>query len=303
MSKRSDYYLTRLGRLGQLLKAASPVQGNSHSSGLVLFAADHGISTEGYSAYTPLRTDILVEYHLQEKSPVSRILKHIDRPEIIVDAGLYHPVQHQAVLSHPVRQGSRSFLEQDALWSGEVEQALQMGYYLWDEISGWQFDIIGVGELGVGNTLAAEAITCAMLQLKPEQVVDRGSAEDKVIRQKIDIINRALQHRHPQSGNYIDLLVRFGGLEIAALTGFIIRMFALNKKVILDGLVTAVAAALASSVLPGKTDLLIVPSLAAEEGHQYVLEKLGIQAIWDIQLNYGEGLAAALSMFLLEVLS
>jgi len=97
--------------------------------------------------------------------------------------------------------------------------------------------------------------------------------------------------------------MRFGGLEIAALTGFIMRMFTLNKKVILDGLVTAVAAALASLVVRGKTDLLIAPSLAAERGHQYVLEELGLTAIWNVELNYGEGLAAAFSMFLLEVLS
>jgi len=303
MSNLSDYYLGRLGRLGQLLKAVSPSPDRPLRSGLVVFAADHGISLEGYSAYAPLRTDKLVDWHLQGKSPVSRIVNHINRPEIIVDVGLYHPVQHQAVLSHPVRRGSRSFLEQDALWSGEVDQAVQRGFSLWDNISGWQFDIIGVGELGVGNTLAAEAITCAMLQLEPEQVVGSGSSADKVIRQKIDIIKRALQHRHPQPDNYIDLLMRFGGLEIAALTGFIMRMFTLNKKVILDGLVTAVAAALASLVVRGKTHLLIAPSLAAERGHQYVLEELGLTAIWNVELNYGEGLAAAFSMFLLEVLS
>jgi len=303
MSSLSDYYLCRLGRLGQLLQAVDPMPGHALRSGLVVFAADHEISREGCSAYTPLSTGRLVEYHLQGKSPVSRILKHIDCPEIIVDVGLFHPIHHQAVLSRPVRRGSRAFLEQDALWPEEVEQAQQIGFSLWDAISAYQFDIIGLGELGVGNTLAAEAITCAMLQLRPEQVVGRGSAADKVIRQKIDIINRALQHRRPQPDNCVDLLVRFGGLEIAALSGFIMRSFAMNKKVILDGLVTAVAAALANLVQPGKTHLLIAPSLAEEPAHQYVLAELGLKTLFDMQLNYGEGLAAALSMFLLEVLN
>lgn len=301
-SNLHDSYLRRLGKIGHLLTAAGQAGSGSHRSGLVIFAADHGISTEGYSAYAPLRTDTLVEYHLQGKSPVSRILKHINRPEIIVDVGLAHPLHHQALLQHRVRQGSRSFLEQDALQSGEVQQAIQKGFSLWDEISGWQFDIIGLGELGVGNTLVAEAITCTMLKLEPEKVAASGSADDKVIRHKTDIIKRALQYRHPQPDNHVDLLMRFGGLEIAALTGFIIRMFTLNKVVILDGLVTAVAAALASMALPGKTELLVAPSLAAEMGHRYVLEELGLKAVWDWQLNYGEGLAAALSIFLLEVL-
>jgi nicotinate-nucleotide--dimethylbenzimidazole phosphoribosyltransferase len=269
----------------------------------VIFAADHGISIEGYSAYDPLKTDALVKLHLEGLSPVSRILKSINKPEIIINAGLYHPLNDTRLINHSIRLGSRPFIEEDALSAAEVEQAFQMGYLLWDEISGWQFDIIGLGELGVGNTLAAEAITCTMLNLKPEQMAGPGSATDKVIRQKTDIIKEAWQHRYPQPDNYIDLLRRFGGLEIAALTGFVVRMITLDKVVILDGLVTTVAAVLASLVLPGKSELMIAPSLAAEPGHQYLLEELGIQAVWDWQLNYGEGLAAALGMYLLDILT
>ncbi|HQA49677.1 MAG: nicotinate-nucleotide--dimethylbenzimidazole phosphoribosyltransferase [Syntrophomonadaceae bacterium] len=303
MSSLSEFYLQRLGKLSQLLTEASTLPIELHHSGLVIFAADHGISTEGYSAFEPLRTELLVRLHLEGKSPVSRILRCIDKPEIIVNAGLYRPIYHKRLINHPIRRGTRPFLVEDALTRLEVEQAVQMGFSLWDEISGWQFDIIGLGELGVGNTLAAEALACAMLNLEPEQVVDRGSADYKVIRQKADIIKRALKHRYPEPHDYKDLLMRFGGLEIAALTGFVVRMFTLNKMVILDGLVTTVAAALASLIVPGKTELLIAPSLAGEIAHQYLLEKIGLQAIWDGQLNYGEGLAAALSVFLLNILT
>lgn len=303
MSSQSEFSLKRLGKLSQLLSAASVLPSEFHHSGLVIFAADHGISTEGYSAFDPLRTDLLVKFHLEGKSPVSRILKSINKPEIIVNAGLYHHINYKSLLNYPVRRGSRPFLEGDALTPLEVEQAVQLGFSLWDEISEWQFDIIGIGELGVGNTLAAEAITCAMLNLKPEQIAGSGSAAYKVISQKTDIIKRALQYRHPQPNDYRDLLMRFGGLEIAALAGFVARMFTLNKIVILDGLVTTVAAALASLILPGRTELLIAPSLAGEMGHQYLLEELGMQAVWDWQLNFGEGLAAALGVFLLHILA
>lgn len=303
MNSPSEYYLQRLGKLRQLILAASVSPADFHRSGLVIFAADHGISTEGYSAFEPLRTDLLVKAHLEGESPVSRILRSINKPEIIVDAGLYHPINRKEVLNHPIRQGSRPFLQGDALTLAEVDQAIQLGFSLWDEISGWQFDIIGIGELGVGNTLAAEAITCAMLNLKPEGIVGSGSADYKVINQKTDIIRRALQHRYPQPDDYRDLLMRFGGLEIAALAGFVVRMFTLNKIIILDGLVTTVAAALASLIQPGKTELLIALSLAGELGHQYLLEELGMQAVWDWQLNYGEGLAAAFSLFLLDILA
>lgn len=296
-------YLQRLGKLGSMLDSFHKISSHCHRYGLLVFAGDHGISQEGYSAYAPLSSHILVERHLQGESPVSRLLLRVDRPELLVDVGLYHPVRHPAIISRPVRQGCRSFLEGDALEPEEVSRAVQIGLSIWDEISGWDFDIIGLGEIGVGNSLAAEAITCTLTGLSPEMVVGQGSAGSKVIRQKIDIIDRAVKQKSPDPDGYLDILSRFGGLEIAALAGFITGAPQAGVPVVLDGFITAVAAALAAMINPQIPDWLLAPGRAAEKGHQLILDRLGLDFTWDLQMNYGEGLAAAISMFLIEILS
>lgn len=298
----SDSYLHRLGKWGKFLQQVNQKGGNPRHNCLVLFAADHGISVENYSAYPPLSTYQLVNRHLSGISPVSRMMKLINRPEIIVDVGLYKTIKHKELRAHSVVPGSRSFLRGDALRADEVEQAIRIGFLLGDEISGFDFDIIGIGEIGVGNTLAAEAITCALLGLMPEQVVGEGSSGSKVIPQKIDIIVKALNHRYPNPDSYLDLLMRFGGLEIAALAGFVARMLTTGLTIILDGFVTALAALLAAMISSPTSGQIISPSLSGERGHSYLLEKLGLEAIWDWQLNYGEGMAAAISLLLMEVL-
>lgn len=298
----AECYGQRLGKLSRLMERAGCVAKPVDRYGLVVFAADHGVSVEGYSAYAPLSSADLVNAHLQGISPVARLMQRIHRPEIIVDVGLYHPLEHPRLLSRPVCRTMRSFLSEDAQQPEDVQRAVEAGGALWDENSGWTFDIIGVGEIGVGNTLAAEAITCVLTGLEPEQVVGKGSSENKVLAKKNDIIGRALHYRYPDPNDYLDLLVRFGGLEIAALAGFITKAVESEVCVVLDGFVTTVAAALAAMIKPGTASGLIAASLSAESGHQYLLDRLGLKAALELQLNYGEGLAAAISMFLLEVL-
>lgn len=135
-----------------------------------------------------------------------------------------------------------------------------------------------------------------------ECLVGSGSASDKVIYKKIDILSRAINLRSPDPNDVMDLLARFGGLELAALTGFILAA-AKNKKIImLDGYVTAVAALLASRINRGVSSFLIAPSTIQEPGHGPVLEQLGLKPVFDFAINYGEGLVAAIALFLAEVL-
>lgn len=271
--------------------------------GLVVFAADHGISTEAISHYPPLSTRLLVECHLQDKAPTSRLLARLQRPEYIVDVGVYDDLDASLAIIHSkLAHGSRHFIAHDGLDGEQVIAALDCGAQIYKEKIGAHFDIIGVGELGVGNTLCAAAIAAAATGLNPSQLVGRGSAEHKVIAKKTEIIYKAFKHRRPDANHAIDILMRFGGLEIAALTGFILHAGLSGKLVMLDGYVTAVAALLANIMDDRVASFLIAPSLSDQRGHQLVLDKLGLEAVFDLGLNYGEGLAAVLGMFLGELM-
>ena len=270
---------------------------------LIIFAADNGISVEHCSMYKPMQSALIVQEHLNLQSPTSRLLKAMQTREIIVDVGMATPLNDSRIWNRNICRGSRNFLQEDALEQGEVVRAIEIGAQIWDEISCADFDIIAVGEIGISNTLCAAAIASALCGLHPHDLTGKGSGDSKEIAKKVDIICRAMVLRRPDATSIIDILMRFGGLEIAALTGFISRAKEKNALLMLDGYVTAVAALLSSINEPGVVEYLLAPSLSDETGHQFILDKLSLDFLFDMDINYGEGLAAVLGLYLARLIT
>lgn len=288
-----------LNRLRQLLHKQQCCVKNY---ALLLYAGDNGISWEGTSRYEPMSSSKIVEAHLRGESLTSRFLNRIGCCEFIADIGLSDNVEHPALLNYKIRRGSRSFLDGDALTAGEVEQAFTVGHSVWERIAGGRFDLIGIGEIGVGDTLCAAAIASVLTGNYPGYMTGSGSSDDKVIDKKIDIIVKAVSEKNPEM-NYKGLLTRFGGLEIAGLTGFILEAVKHGVPVMLDGYVTAVAALLASFQDDRVSRYVIAPSLSLEQGHQIILDRLGIEPVFRFDFSHGEGLASIMGMFLAELVS
>lgn len=269
---------------------------------VIIYAGDNGISEEEISRYEPMDSVSIVSSHLHKQAPTAFFLDRIGRPEYIVDIGLRECVNHPALLEYKIKSGTRNFLYNDAITPLEAEQALASGSKLWKRIEGSRFDIIGIGEIGVGDTLCAAAIASVLTGNHPESMTGPGSFDDKVISRKIDIIVRAISERCPDV-EIIDLLSRFGGLEIAGLTGFILEATAHRVPVMLDGFVTAVAALLASLADRGVGHHIIAPAMSLERGHRIVLDELGVKPLLGLDLNYGEGLVSAIGLFMAELSS
>ncbi len=294
---------TAMGRLAYWQQKLSQLDCKTRQGILVIFAADNGISVEHCSMYKPMQSALIVQEHLNGQAPTSRLLQAMKTREIIVDVGLATPVSDSRIWNHNICKGSRNFLQEDALEEGEVVRAIQIGKQIWDEISCFDFDIIAVGEIGISNTISTAAIASVLCGLHPNDLTGKGSGDSKVIAKKVDIICRAMALRRPDAANIIDILMRFGGLEIAALAGFISQAKIKNTLVMLDGYVTAVAALLASISKPGVVEYLLAPSLSEETGHQLILDKLGLDFLFDMDINYGEGLAAVLGLHLARLIT
>ncbi|HWP95789.1 MAG TPA: nicotinate-nucleotide--dimethylbenzimidazole phosphoribosyltransferase [Syntrophomonadaceae bacterium] len=290
-----------LGRLNGLHDKLS-VQGcPAQSWTLVVFAGDNGISREHTSHYPPLQSGDLVLAHLDGSNPTVRLLERLNRREWLIDVGLYMDLNQPRLIDKRVSKGTRNFLCEDALDHSQVLSAMNAGQSAWDLINYHDFDIIGLGEIGIADTLCAAALGVAVLELPEAALVGQGSANRSVIDKKSEIIKRALEYRHPDPANVIDLLARFGGLEIAALTGFIVKANEKGIPIMLDGYVTSVAALLASQLNSDVIPYLIAPSLSAETGHAIILNRLGLEPLFDLSLNYGEGLASVIGLFLAEI--
>jgi nicotinate-nucleotide--dimethylbenzimidazole phosphoribosyltransferase len=161
--------------------------------------------------------------------------------------------------------------------------------------------LLAVGDMGIGNTTAASAITAALLRLPPERVTGRGTGiDDGRLQRKISAIQQALAVNRPDSTDPLDVLSKVGGFEIAGLAGVMLGAAAQRIPVVLDGFITGAAALVAVGLCPVAADYLIASHRSVEPGHAFVLDRLGLRPLFDLQMRLGEGTGAVLAMNLVE---
>lgn len=290
-----------MGKLDTLYGQLDALGCKGRDWALLVFAGDHGVSLEGVSGYQALGSARIVASHLNGTSPTSKLLARLGKREWIFNLGLYDDLDNRYVIQKRIRKGTRNFIYEDAMDYEEVSAALEVGRAAWEYVKLYDFDMIGLGEIGIGNTLSASALGSAALQVPVELMTGPGSGGCTCMARKKELLRQAMERETPDSNNVPDILARFGGLEIAALTGFISEAGDYGIPVILDGFVTTVAALLAVMLNNKSLPNLFCPSLAVEPGHRLILERLQLEPWFDLDLNYGEGLAAVMGMFVAEM--
>jgi nicotinate-nucleotide--dimethylbenzimidazole phosphoribosyltransferase len=298
-SKSPD--INGMGKLNTLYGRLDALGCKGRDWSLLVFAGDHGVSLEGSSNYKALRSGQIVAAHLNGTSPTKKLLERLGKREWIFDLGLCDEIDNPDLIQKRIRKGTRNFINEDAMDYGEALSALEAGRAVWEYVKLHNYDMVGLGEIGIGNTLSASALGAAALQLPVELMTGPGSGGGALIARKIELLRRAMDNDPPEPNDVLDMLARFGGLEIAALTGFISEAEHYGIPIILDGFVTSVAALLAVMLNNKSLPNLFCPSLALEPGHRLVMERLQIEPWFDLELNYGEGLAAVMGMFMAEM--
>jgi len=162
-------------------------------------------------------------------------------------------------------------------------------------------DILGAGDMGIGNTTPSSAVTAVMTGRSAAEVTGRGTGLDDLgLAAKVRTIERALSINRPDPGDGLDVLAKVGGYEIGGLAGVIIGGARRRLPVVLDGFISGAAALIAGSIAPQVKDYLIASHRSVEVGHQAVLENLGLKPLLNLDLRLGEGTGAALGVFLAQ---
>jgi nicotinate-nucleotide--dimethylbenzimidazole phosphoribosyltransferase len=183
----------------------------------------------------------------------------------------------------------------------EADAAIEAGRELARAARDAGIQLLGIGEMGIGNTTAASAIVAALTGCSPAVVTGRGTGvDDEGLARKVAAVERALAVNRPDPSDPIGVLAGVGGLEIAALTGLILEAPTLRIPVILDGFITGAAALVAAGVEPSVAPRLLASHRSTEPGHAVVLERLGLRPLLDLDLRLGEGTGAALVMPLID---
>jgi len=183
----------------------------------------------------------------------------------------------------------------------QAEQSVEAGIKLVQDEAGKGLDIVGTGDMGIGNTSASSAI-CAAITGKPvAEVTGRGTGlSDEQLNHKTEVIRRALELNQPDPANPLDVLAKVGGFEIGGLAGVMIGAAASRVPVLIDGFISGAAALIATTLCPALKDYLIASHQSAEAGHRIMLEHMGLQPLLNLDLRLGEGTGAALGIFLVE---
>lgn len=264
------------------------------------FAADHGVTTEGVSAYPSAVTPQMVLNFLRGGAAVNVLARHAGIEVRVVDIGVNYDFDAAPGLIHrKVMPGTKNLLVESAMSPAQAEQALQVGIELAGEAAQQGIGLIGTGEMGIGNTTASSAITTVLTGRPVSEVTGRGTGIDDASRaHKIEVIQRALALHRLDQADVMTVLATVGGLEIAGLAGLILGAAAARIPVVLDGFIAGAAALIAVGLQPHCKDYLIASHRSVERGHQAILDHLGVKPLFDLDLRLGEGTGACLGMSL-----
>jgi nicotinate-nucleotide--dimethylbenzimidazole phosphoribosyltransferase len=272
-----------------------------------IFAADHGIVAAGVSAYPSEVTRQMVLNFLAQGAAIN-VLAKLHRVEMnVVDVGVDANFDGvDGLLNCKVRKGTRNMLHEAAMSDAELAQAFEVGSRLAMEAKAKGLNLLAVGEMGIGNTTAASAIT-AVLTNKPAALVSgKGTGLDARAQvHKREIIEAVVKKHFPTVGvdsglDPVEVLRCVGGLEIAAMTGMILGAAQSGIAIVADGFISTAAAAIAFAIQPRVRGYLFAGHRSEEPGHQVLLEYIGLKPILSLNMRLGEGTGAVLAMPIIE---
>jgi nicotinate-nucleotide--dimethylbenzimidazole phosphoribosyltransferase len=272
-----------------------------------ILAADHGIAAEGVSAYPSEVTRQMVLNFLAQGAAINVLAKLHGVEMNVVDVGVdAHFDAVDGLLNRKVRKGTRNMLHEAAMSDAEVAQALEIGFELATEAKAKGKSLLAVGEMGIGNTTAASAITSVLTNQPAGFVTGKGTGLDVVaVEHKRQIIESIIQKhfstaRTDPPPDPIEVLRCVGGLEIAAMTGLILGAAQNGIAVVVDGFISTAAAAIAFAIEPPVRGYLFAGHQSEEPGHGVLLDMIGLKPILSLKMRLGEGTGAVLAMPIIE---
>ena len=296
--------LRSLGDLEHLVARLAGIQGtatpHADSPAVVVCAADHGVAAAGVSAYPQEVTALMLQGFAAGTSAVGVLARRAGARLVVADLGVLVPPRlppgpHE-VLDRRVRAGTADSTTGPAMTLDEAQVAVAHGIDLVHALVADGVDLVALGEMGIGSTTTASALTAALLDRDPARLVGPGTGvSGDAFALKVRTVDEILA-RHRDADGPWDLLARVGGLEIAALAGVVLGCAARRVPVVLDGLITTAAALVAWRLAPRSTDAMIAGHLSPEPGHAVQLEALGLEPVLDLGMRLGEGSGATLAI-------
>lgn len=267
---------------------------------LLVFAGDHGIVESGVSPYPQAVTMQMVMNFLQGGAAINVFAKQNNMTLRVVDAGVNHVFTDQrgltdSLIDAKIGMGTRNFLHEAAMTSTQCEQALTRGVELANKEISAGCNVLGFGEMGIGNTSSAAMLMAVLCDLPIEKCVGRGTGlDDTGLDKKTVILKQALANYDLNDAHPMQVLATFGGFEIAMMAGAMLGAAQQKALLLIDGFIATAALLVATKMQPDIVDYCVFSHCSDEAGHQLMLEHLHAKPLLNLGLRLGEGTGAAL---------
>jgi nicotinate-nucleotide--dimethylbenzimidazole phosphoribosyltransferase len=274
---------------------------------ILVMAGDHGVVTEGVSAYPPEVTPAMVQTFLAGGAGINAICRQVGADVWVVDMGIVSQldVSHipgaDRLIVAKIGNGTANFTTGPAMSRQDAEKALLIGFEHATRLIEDGADLLGTGDMGIGNTTPSAAIGAVLCGASLDAMVGRGTGVDEAgLVRKRDIVRQGIEINAPDPQDGLDVLAKVGGFEIGGIAGTILAGAYHRRAVVLDGFISTAGALIARALCPTVTDYVFGGHRSEEAGHGIMLKHLGLAPILDLGMRLGEGTGAALAMGIIE---
>jgi len=300
-----------LGRLHEIAERLCAIrctlQPSIDRKAVLVMAGDHGVVRAGVSAYPQEVTGAMVQTFLAGGAGINAIARQVDAEVFVVDMGIIADLSaldlpaSEHLVTHKLGAGTADFTTGPAMTGREAEQSILLGFREASRLYQGGVEILGTGDMGIGNTTPSAAIGAVVCGIGLDQMVGRGTGvDDEGLERKRDAISRAFEVNKPVGSDGLDVLAKVGGFEIGGIAGCVLAGAYHRRPVVIDGFISTAGALIANALCPTVTNYLFAGHCSEEPGHRCMLDHLKLDPILDLGMRLGEGTGGTLAMSIMD---
>jgi len=272
------------------------VNNNPDRRRIIVLCADNGIIEEGVSCTPRSVTASQAVNMTLRKTGMSCMAKAFGDDVQVVDMGIADPYESQNIVTYPIAKGTKNFLKEDAMTREQCVEAITIGFKLAKHAKEQRIDMIGVGEMGIGNTSTSSAVLSVLTGLNIPTVTGRGGGlTDEAFAHKKEVLEEAIRLRMPNPNDPIDVLAKVGGFDLAAMCGVYLGAAAFRLPVVIDGFISVVGALCAARLCPTAKKYMFPSHESFEPGYKKAIEELELEPYLNMNMRLGEGSGCVLA--------
>jgi nicotinate-nucleotide--dimethylbenzimidazole phosphoribosyltransferase len=306
--KHLDNLLKPIGSLGKLEELAvrissitGKVLNKLDKKCVVVFASDNGICEEGVSGAPVSVTASQFLNMTAGLAGINVLSRQAGSDVYLVDIGVDAELADEEIINKKIRRGTRNMLKEAAMTRTEAVRALEIGIGMVQELVAKNYQVIGTGEMGIGNTSTAATVIISLTGHQAEEVIGKGTGmQEQDYQHKIEVLKTAVAKRQPNPQDPIDILTKVGGYDIAAMAGVFLGCAYYKIPAIIDGVISVAGALIAARLNPLAMQYMIPSHLSAEPGYSVAMQELGLNPYLLLDMRLGEGTGCPLAFYLID---